>query len=202
MTRDRTLVDVFKTFFGRGVCPYEASLALLNPLRRLILSPEQLVSRLNLAPDARVLELGTGPGYFSPMVARQVPDGQWVGFDLQHGMLRLTRDRLSRRLPERAPAALDFAQGDARALPFAAGVFDVIFLVAVLGEVSDPAQCLRACRRVLASSGLLSITEQPGDPDAMNQGAIRHMAERSGFVFREGFGRGESFTLNFSAVTL
>ena len=67
---------------------------LLNPLRSLILSPEKLVQRLQLRPDFRVLELGPGPGYFSPAVARSIPKGKLVLVDIQQEMLDMARERL------------------------------------------------------------------------------------------------------------
>ena len=183
-------------FFGRGVCPYQAAFTLLNPLRRLILSPGQLMERLHLEPDHRVLELGPGPGYFTPTTAGALPVGRLVSLDLQYEMLGLLRRRLprSKRMPDVA-----LCQGDARHLPFAPDSFDVVYLVAVLGEVPDPGQCLHACTRVLRRGGLLSITEQPGDPDALSESEIKRLAEPAGARFRERYGTGKSFTLNFSA---
>lgn len=69
-------LEIVKRFFGRGVCPYQVAFTLRNPLRRLILSPEKLVARLELRVDAHVLELGPWPGYFSVDAARSVPQGQ------------------------------------------------------------------------------------------------------------------------------
>jgi hypothetical protein len=43
----------------RPMPPNHAS-HLLNPLRKLILSPKKLVTRLDLQPDAKVMELGPG----------------------------------------------------------------------------------------------------------------------------------------------
>ena len=52
--------------------PFERASHLLNPLRKLILSPKKLAGRLDLRQDSRVLELGPGPGFFSPEVARRI----------------------------------------------------------------------------------------------------------------------------------
>lgn len=194
----RSLRKVLKGFFGRGVFPYEGAVALLNPLRRLFLSPEQLVSRLELTADARVLEIGPGPGYFTPAVVDALRRGTWVGLDLQYRMLAALRHRL----PSDLGCACLLAQGDATMLPFALSSFDVIFLVAVLGEVPDAKSCVTACVQVLKPGGLLSITEQPGDPDALSREAIIALTREAGCRLAAAYGRGKSFTLNFQTPTL
>ena len=40
--------DIIKRHFGRGICPYQLSFVLGSALRRLVLSPEELVDRLRL----------------------------------------------------------------------------------------------------------------------------------------------------------
>ena len=57
--------------------PHQMSFILELPLRRLLVSPEQLADRLHLKQDSRVLEVGCGSGVFSVEVARRVPPGTW-----------------------------------------------------------------------------------------------------------------------------
>jgi CAAX protease family protein len=65
--------DVWNRFNGHGTYPHQLAFLLLLPLRSLIFSPRQLAERLDLKPNARVLELGPGPGFFSVAIARQIP---------------------------------------------------------------------------------------------------------------------------------
>src|SRR5450759_3470028 len=81
---------------GPGVFPYQFSGLLLSPLRRLILSPEALAERLRLTETAVVLEVGSGPGYFSGAVARRLPRGHLELLDVQPEMLEQARVRLDR----------------------------------------------------------------------------------------------------------
>jgi len=90
-----------------------------------------------------------------------------------------------------------FTQGDATNLPFDENEFDVVFLVAFLGEVSDKERCLGAIHKVLKPSGLLSITEQPGDPDFLPLSVVRSLAEKQGFEFVESYGKKKNYTANF-----
>ncbi len=180
-------------FFGRGVCPYQLSFILDLALRRLILSPEELADRLHLREDSRVLEVGSGSGYFSVEVARRLPRGHLELLDIQPEMLR----KAGRKIEAAGLDNVGFTQGDATSLPFDGGEFDVAFLVAVLGEVPDPSACLREIYRVLRPSGLLSVTEQPGDPDFLPLPVVRSLAEQQGFEFIESYGRGRNFTASF-----
>jgi ubiquinone/menaquinone biosynthesis C-methylase UbiE len=182
-----------KGFFGRGLFPHQLSFLLGSALRRFVLSPEELADRLHLSQAARVLELGPGPGYFSVEIAHRLPRGRLELFDLQREMLKQARRRLERA----GMSNVGFTRGDAVHLPFSEKQFDVVFLVAVLGEVADSAACVQDIYRTLRPGGLLSITEQPGDPDFLPLSTIRALAERAGFEFVERFGHGKNYTANF-----
>jgi uncharacterized protein len=185
--------QILRRFAGRGVCPYQAGWTLVLPLRRLILSPEQLADRLHLRDDMRVLELGCGPGYFSQEVARRLHRGALHLFDLQPEMLISARHRAEAK----APPSLSFTQGNGLCLPFRGSAFDVVFLVTVLGEMPDASACLGEIWRTLRPGGLLSITEQPGDPDFMPLPKVEALAHQHGFALEASYGRGLHYTANF-----
>jgi len=186
--------DAWRRFSGRGTCPYEFAFTLLLPFRNIILSPRQLVSRLHLTEASRVLELGPGPGFFSLRVAGSIPRGHLYLVDLQREMLNKVRSRIRRA----GLANASFTQADATALPFAPGVFDVAFLVAVLGEVPDPGACLESLHRALRPQGVLSVTELPGDPDAIAEPDLLALVAAKGFEhFETSPVRGRGFTANF-----
>ena len=184
---------ILKRFFGKGIYPSQISFWLDFPLRRLILSPQKLADRLHLNEYSWVLEIGPGSGYFSVEVARRIPQGHLELFDLQKEMLEKARRKVERA----GLHNVGFTQGDAINLPFGENKFDVVFLVAVLGEVSDKERCLDAIYRALKPSGLLSITEQPGDPDFLPLPVVRSLAEKQGFEFVESYGKKKNYTANF-----
>jgi ubiquinone/menaquinone biosynthesis C-methylase UbiE len=166
------------TEFGleRGkVFPAAKARSLLNPLRRLVQSPRRLVAALDVGPTACVLELGCGPGYFSPTLAAAVPQGQLVLADLQIEMLTPARDRLAAFGPPRA------VQLDATRLPFADETFDAVFVVFVLGEVPDQERCLAECRRVLRPDGVALFAESRRDSDFIPHDDLRTLVEPHGF---------------------
>ncbi len=175
--------------------PYPAELAFMlrNPLRRLILSPTELLRRLDLAPTDRVLELGPGPGYFSLAVARALPSGHLVLVDLQPAMLEKVRRRLTRAGITQA----SYHAANAHALPLIDGSIDVAFLVAVIGEVPDPNQALLELYRVLRPGGRLHVTEQPGDADFLPRDRITELAKSAGFEPGRHWGRGNNYSAEF-----
>ena len=185
--------EVWDHFKGRGAYPHQLAFLLLNPLRSLIFSPRELVARLHLAANSRVLELGPGPGFFSVHIARRIPSGHLCLVDLQREMLDKARARIRRA----GVSNVSFAQASASALPFAREVFDAAFLVTVLGEVPDAAACVVQLRDVLRRGGLLSITELAGDPDAMTEGDIAALAKAANLEHSETFTKRFGFTINF-----
>lgn len=146
---------------GRPYFPHQLAFLIDNPLRRLLISPEQVAERLSLADDSHVLEIGPGSGFFSVELARRVLRGRLELFDLQPEMLAKAR----RKLEAAGMSNVGFTMGDARELPFPMQSFDRVLLVAVLGEVLEPKRCLRAIHDVLVPGGLLAVHEHMPDPD-------------------------------------
>jgi ubiquinone/menaquinone biosynthesis C-methylase UbiE len=86
------------------LAPYEAALAAVDP------------------PPSNALDLGTGTGQGAFAIARRFPHTQVVGVDLAEGMLAEAR----RKTPAEVAERVRFESGDASALPFADGSFDVV----------------------------------------------------------------------------
>ena len=86
------------------LAPYEAALAAVDP------------------PPPNALDLGTDTGQGAFAIARRFPHTQVVGVDLAEGMLTEARRKTPSELAER----VRFESGDASALPFADGSFEVV----------------------------------------------------------------------------
>ena len=167
---------------GPGLYPVEYASWLLNPLRYLIVPPGRIVGRLQLLPTDRVLEIGCGPGFFSPAIARQLATGHLTLLDAQAPKLRMA----ARRLEERGLANVTRVLGLAESLPFANAVFDVVFMVTALGEVRDRATAVKEAARVLRPGGRFSSTEAAGDPDRVSRPELDELATVVGLAKAEG----------------
>ena len=185
--------DAWARVTGKGVFPVEYASTLLTPWRRLIFSPSRLVRLLKLRPADEVLEIGCGPGYFSPAVAKFLSRGMLTLFDYQDGMLDIAEAQLKKR----RLTNYSRHRGDAKALPFPDNSFDVAFMVTVLGEVGDVDATLREALRVLKPGGRLSVTEQFGDPDFVPRRALKSKALEAGFTLEAAFGPRFFYTCNF-----
>ena len=188
--------DIWKRFSGRGIYPFELAFLLDSPIRKLILSPKKLVDRLHLTSHSIVLEIGSGPGYFSIEAAKRIPDGTLILFDIQSAMLKKSVAKLERSKIKNTNAV----QGNASVLPFGNQVFDVVFLVTVLGEVDDVKGCIISINKVLKTGGILSITEMLGDPDVLSHDEINNILIQCGFEFLEKYISFKGFTLNYKKV--
>ena len=178
---------------GKGIYPVEYAGMLLSPFRRLIFPPGKLPRLMRLRHDAQVLEIGCGPGYFSPAMARYLKRGRLTLFDFQDAMLDIAEGRL------KAHGCTNYAraQGDAKAVPFPDAAFDAAFLITVLGEVGDAEAALREAARVLKPGGLLSVTEQFGDPDYIRLKDLLALTTATGLRFEQRFGPRIFYTANF-----
>ncbi len=178
---------------GRGYFPHQFSWLIDNPIRRLVLAPEQLADRLPLTASDHVLEVGPGSGYFSVELARRVRHGRLELFDLQQQMLAKARCKLDRK----GILNVGYTAGDAsRRLPFLDQSFDLAVMVAVLGEIPDTKSCLRQLFLVLRPGGVLAVHEHVPDPDRIRFSVLRPLVESEGF----GFGRRWGPLWNYTAI--
>ena len=164
---------------GRGqVFPADEARSLLNPLRRLVQSPRRTVAAIGLRSADMVLEVGPGPGFFTPFIARAVPRGGVVLVDLQQEMVRLARQRLAHGVNGEN---IEYAQGDALSLPFASATFDAVFVATMLGEVPDRDGCVEELRRVVKTTGTVAVAETRRDSDFIKLDELSALFERHRF---------------------
>ncbi len=105
--------------------------------------------QLELPSDARVLELGCGPGYLWRDNLDRVPGGWDITLsDFSPGMLEQARHNLSAD-----HYAFHFYQVDAQAIPSNDNSFDAVIANHMLYHVPDRLQALTEMRRVLKAGG-------------------------------------------------
>ncbi len=162
------------------------------PGRGLIMSAKKVAQRLPVAPDARVLEVGPGSGYYSVQVARSIPDGHLTLLDVQPEML----EKCARKLESAGISNFSTEQADGKSLPFEDESFDAIFMVTVFGEIEGRESFLSEAVRVLRPGGVISITEHHPDPDFESAEAVSGFLREHGFVPAKKLGWRWAFTLN------
>lgn len=183
-----------KSFSGKGGFPYQFAFTLLLPIRNIFLSPKRLIDRLHLSNNNFVLEVGSGPGYFSPIIAKEIPYGKLVLADIQQEMLDLARKRIKKS----KIINVDYYLCNGSEFDLPSNYFDRILLVTVIGEVENKEVYFSEFYRMLKPKGILSISELAGDPDKMSINEIKIFAERFNLNFLELFGSEKNYTINFT----
>jgi ArsR family transcriptional regulator len=105
------------------------------------------------APEARLLDIGTGTGRVLELLAPRVR--QALGIDASKAMLALARSRLSG--PGFAHCGVRLA--DMYRLPLADRSFDTVVLQMVLHHAEDPAGAVVEASRILAPGGSLLVID-------------------------------------------
>lgn len=181
---------------GKGLYPPKYSWLLLLPFRNLYLSPAKLANRLSLKKDSVVLEMGCGPGYFSPEIARRIPEGKLLVSDIQPEML----EKAKRRIQSKGITNVEYHPASENGLPVKSEFVDIIFLVTVLGEIEKRELFLNEMYRVLKVGGIISISEQRGDPDSLTLEEVKSILAPYGFHIEKSFGNQRTFTANFKKL--
>ena len=109
---------------------------------------DDLLTRLQVAPGERVLDLGCGAGH--DLVRIEAAGALPIGVDRSVRMVSESR--------RRCPAA-GVVVGDGSALPFAGATLDACRIERVLQHVVDPSAVLGQVRRVLREGGRLVVFE-------------------------------------------
>ena len=108
----------------------------------------ELIGKLGIRGDERVLDIGCGDGKVTAQLARLVPEGAVLGLDASEEMVRFAQSHFP---PSEFPN-LSFHCGDARELTFY-GQFEVVFSNATLHWVIDHRPVLAGISRSLRTGG-------------------------------------------------
>jgi len=104
---------------------------------------------LNVSPGARVLEVGSGLGLLANEVAATAPGVDVDGVEVSAAQLAAARPG----------PRVTFRQGDAHALDFPDGSFDLVYARYLLEHVADPDRVVREMRRVTTPGGRVAVCE-------------------------------------------
>jgi ubiquinone/menaquinone biosynthesis C-methylase UbiE len=121
--------------------------------------PERVLDSLKLAPEMTVADVGAGTGYFTLRLAKRV--AHVIATDLQPQML----DMLRARAGSDTNVTLVLATDHDAALPPAC--CDVVLMVDVYHELSDPPAIMRGVAKALKPNGRLVLIEYRGEDPAV-----------------------------------
>jgi ubiquinone/menaquinone biosynthesis C-methylase UbiE len=140
--------QIVREEFTRQAAAYAANPTIVDPERIA-----RLVHAVQPAPEHRVLEVATGPGYVAmgfAAVAREV-----VGVDLTEAPLALAEQRRQ----ELGLHNVRFQQADAAHLPFANGEFDIVLCRLGFHHFDQAPGVLREMVRVCTPQGRVTVED-------------------------------------------
>jgi len=127
-----------------------------RPEREQEENPEGALDALNLKPGMIVADVGAGTGYMSLKLARRVgPSGKVYAEDVQAEMLQQIRANAAKA---KAPNVIP-VQGSFTDPMLPKGQMDLVLLVDVYHEFSEPQKMLRGIRASLKPDGRLVLLE-------------------------------------------
>ena len=156
--RDRLLSFVTKQFsnpsgfFGKFIGNRMA--------RGNVYDAEWTISLLDIQPQARVLEIGFGPGVSTQIAGEKASQGFVAGIDHSRTMVESASRRNAAAI---SSGQMELKHGEVFALPYPDESFDTVFSLHSIYFWTNPVDGLREIRRVLKPGGLLGITIQPKD---------------------------------------
>jgi ubiquinone/menaquinone biosynthesis C-methylase UbiE len=139
-----------------GVMGYQGADWLERSEREIEEEPEKALDAIGIASGSTVADVGAGSGYFTVRMAHRVgATGRVFANDLQPQMLAMLKNRLDRERLQNV-TLIQGTVDDPRLPP---GALDLILMVDVYHEFSQPQIMLRRMREALKPGGRLVLLE-------------------------------------------
>jgi ubiquinone/menaquinone biosynthesis C-methylase UbiE len=137
---------------------------LVRPERETEEQPDEALKAIGIARGSSVADIGAGSGYMTLRMAKLVgPEGKVYANDIQPRMLELLRENLKKQKLGNVTTVL--GEIDDPKLPAAS--VDLVLLVDVYHEFSEPQKMLRHIREALKPDGRLVLLEYRGEDPAV-----------------------------------
>ncbi len=129
---------------------------LISPERGVWLHPQKVLEKLALSPMLKVVDFGSGPGYFTLPIAERVRSrGSVFALDVEPAML----DALMQRATAAGLSNIFAVLTDARNIPIVDEMIDRVLISLVLHEVPERSRLLSEAWRILKPQGQVVIVE-------------------------------------------
>lgn len=110
----------------------------------------EFVDWLDVAKEARWLDVGCGTGALTETILERAAPRQVDGVEPSEEFLGFARSRLDDR-------RIELRQGDAHALPFESGTFDAAVSGLVLNFVAEPEKAIFEMKRAVRPGGIVAV---------------------------------------------
>ncbi len=190
-TTDKHVADDHLTYEGRPIadtCSYLGADWLDRADREAREQPEKVLDLLAIAPGSTVADVGAGTGYFTVRMSKRVgAKGEVIATELQPEMLRL----LDHKVSTEKITNVRLVRGTEHESKLPERCCDLVLMVDVYHELSDPRGVMASVRRAIKPSGRLALVEYKGeDPKIpikpehkMTLAQIQKELEPLGFAF-------------------
>ncbi len=188
------ILRIISHFYKFPLPPYLAKV-IDHPIRHKLQPPNETAIRHQIEPGMTVLEVGPGNGTYTLASARRVGEnGRVVAVDIELKMIRLLRLNIQKV----GVTNIESLVGDVHHLPFDDDLFDVVYMMTVVGEIPNPEGAIQEFYRVLSPSGNIVFTEMLVDPDYPRVKSLIRMVKPAGFQLRKKIGHFFYYTLVFN----
>jgi ubiquinone/menaquinone biosynthesis C-methylase UbiE len=163
---------------------------LVRPERIQEEDPDRMLASLEIKPGSVVADIGAGVGYHTWRLSQIVgPAGKVIAEDIQEGMI----SRLRKNIEERKLRNVEIIQGTPTDPKLPENALDLVLMVDVYHEFSDPAAMMQHVRRALKAGGRVVLVEfRKEDPAVpiqplhkMSIPEVRGELEAMGFRFQK-----------------
>lgn len=113
-----------------------------------------------LPSGSHVVEVAPGPGYFAVELAK-LGSYHIVGLDISPSFVHIAAENA-----RRAGVQVNFREGNASAMPFDSGCFDLVYCRAAFKNFSEPVEAVKEMYRVLKPGGTALIVDLRKDATA------------------------------------
>jgi ubiquinone/menaquinone biosynthesis C-methylase UbiE len=127
---------------------------LMSPERKEWQDPEEIVDQINVVEGSSVVDLGSGPGYFTiPFSKRLGPKGKIYAVDQDPVILQHLTNQLDGASSNRASVIL--AESDVTNTEISKHSIDLVFFANLLHDLKDPKKFFDEVKRILKDNGRL-----------------------------------------------
>jgi len=116
---------------------------------------KKIINRLNISPQSKILDLGTGSGYLAFPIAKTHKDSEVIGLDIAVKTLDQNREKVLKM----ELTNLNFVDYNGLNFPFKSNMFDYVITRYALHHFPNIDKTFAEISRVVKSGGMLFISD-------------------------------------------